>query len=284
MRALRAPGRLPVGPRADARLAAAVRARGDLRGARSDRAAARPPQLREELGDYLYEAVFLAQISEEAGDFSIARRHRRHLRQARPPASARLRARSTATSAITTGAGHRALGDDEGARARRRRAATATRPKTTLSGVPKTLPSLLRAYEISARAAAVGFDWARAERRARQDRRGGRRGPARGRVGRDRPPVARRGGDGRPALRDRQPVAQARHRAGGGAAARQREVHAAVRRRRAGLRRPRAIASGRDARGDGRRVAAGEGDCRDRTSHRQRRGGPRAGAGGRVMP
>jgi MazG family protein len=33
--------------------------------------------------------------------------------------------------------------------------------KTTLSGVPKTLPSLLRAYEISSRAAAVGFDWAR---------------------------------------------------------------------------------------------------------------------------
>src|ERR687897_2568712 len=29
-------------------------------------------QLREELGDYLYEAVFLAQISEEAGDFTIA--------------------------------------------------------------------------------------------------------------------------------------------------------------------------------------------------------------------
>ena len=28
--------------------------------------------------------------------------------------------------------------------------------------MPKTLPSLLRAYEISARAAAVGFDWARA--------------------------------------------------------------------------------------------------------------------------
>ena len=28
-------------------------------------------ELREELGDYLFEAVFLAQISEEAGDFSI---------------------------------------------------------------------------------------------------------------------------------------------------------------------------------------------------------------------
>src|SRR5919106_3950563 len=31
-----------------------------------------PAALREELGDYLYEAVFLAQISEEAGAFSIA--------------------------------------------------------------------------------------------------------------------------------------------------------------------------------------------------------------------
>ena len=28
--------------------------------------------------------------------------------------------------------------------------------------MPKTLPSLLRAYEVSARAAAVGFDWAKA--------------------------------------------------------------------------------------------------------------------------
>jgi ATP diphosphatase len=34
--------------------------------------------------------------------------------------------------------------------------------KTTLSGVPKTLPALLRAYELSSRAAAVGFDWAKA--------------------------------------------------------------------------------------------------------------------------
>ena len=31
-----------------------------------------PDNLREELGDYLYEAVFLAQISEEAGAFTIA--------------------------------------------------------------------------------------------------------------------------------------------------------------------------------------------------------------------
>src|SRR5215218_9481808 len=30
-----------------------------------------PAQLREELGDFLFEAVFLAQISEERGEFSI---------------------------------------------------------------------------------------------------------------------------------------------------------------------------------------------------------------------
>src|SRR5262249_31213528 len=40
--------------------------------------------------------------------------------------------------------------------------APARPPKTTLSGVPKTLPALLRAHELSSRAAAVGFDWARA--------------------------------------------------------------------------------------------------------------------------
>jgi nucleoside triphosphate diphosphatase len=49
-------------------------------------------------------------------------------------------------------------------KAREREAAgvPAKKPKTTLGGVPQTLPSLLRAYEISSRAAAVGFDWAKA--------------------------------------------------------------------------------------------------------------------------
>ena len=54
------------------------------------------------------------------------------------------------------------MGNAQGARARAPAATAPTKPKTTLSGVPKTLPSLLRAYEISARAAAVGFDWAQA--------------------------------------------------------------------------------------------------------------------------
>ena len=116
-------------------------------------------QLREELGDYLYEAVFLAQISEEAGDFTIAdaidaicdKLVRRH-----PHVFARDKANGSITTAQvverweTMKAGERAeTGGD------------LRRAKTTLGGVPATLPALLRAYEISARAAAVGFDWAR---------------------------------------------------------------------------------------------------------------------------
>ena len=31
--------------------------------------------------------------------------------------------------------------------------------KTLLSGIPRSMPSLLRAYELSTRAATVGFDW-----------------------------------------------------------------------------------------------------------------------------
>ena len=118
-----------------------------------------PLALREELGDYLYEAVFLAQISEESGTFSIAdaidaicdkliRRHPHVFQRQRDEA------------AITT---DQVIERWETMKARERVAAggDAAKPKTTLSGVPKTLPSLLRAYEVSARAAAVGFDWAR---------------------------------------------------------------------------------------------------------------------------
>jgi len=120
-----------------------------------------PAQLREEIGDFLYEAVFLAQISEEQGDFSIGdaldaictklvRRHP-HVFE-RQPGEAPLTSGQVIEKWETLKARERAMEGQD----------TKKKEKTTLSGVPKTLPSLLRAYEISARAAAVGFDWARA--------------------------------------------------------------------------------------------------------------------------
>jgi MazG family protein len=120
-----------------------------------------PDSLREELGDYLYEAVFLAQISEEAGQFGIGdaidairdKLIRRH-----PHVFQRVAGDESITS-------DQVIEKWETLKARERASAAAeeqpTPRKTTLSGVPRTLPSLLRAYEISARAAAVGFDWAK---------------------------------------------------------------------------------------------------------------------------
>ena len=120
-----------------------------------------PAALREELGDYLYEAVFLAQISEESGEFSIAdaidaicdKLVRRH-----PHVFARQHGDDSITSSEVI-----ERWETMKARERAAEGRDPVRPKTTLSGVPKTLPALLRAYEISARAAAVGFDWTRAE-------------------------------------------------------------------------------------------------------------------------
>ena len=123
-----------------------------------------PDNLREELGDYLFEAVFLAQMSEEAGHFSMAdaidgicdKLIRRH---------PHVFAREAGDEGISSGV---VLERWEQIKARERAAAPSPSlgaggtGKTTLSGVPKTLPSLLRAYEISARAATVGFDWAKA--------------------------------------------------------------------------------------------------------------------------
>jgi MazG family protein len=111
--------------------------------------------LKEELGDLLFEVVFLSRICEEAGDFTVSdaidsiatklvRRHPHVFGDA-----------ERATSA------EEVLGRWEDLK-REERAAAGASPKTTLGGVPKTLPGLLRAYEYGSRAASVGFDWERA--------------------------------------------------------------------------------------------------------------------------
>src|SRR5687767_7373514 len=99
-----------------------------------------PEHLREELGDYLYEAVFLAQISEETGAFAIAdaidaicdKLVRRH-----PHVFTRAEGDSEITSAQVI---ERWEAMKARERAERKEADADTRPaKTALSGVPKTL-------------------------------------------------------------------------------------------------------------------------------------------------
>jgi MazG family protein len=120
-----------------------------------------PADLCEELGDFVFEAVFLAQISEEAGEFSLrdalvgicdklVRRHPHVFERA--PGAAGLTSDQVVERWDALKARERALAGRAGA-------AAAAPAKGTLSGVPKTLPALLRAFELSSRAAAVGFDW-----------------------------------------------------------------------------------------------------------------------------
>ena len=119
--------------------------------------------LREELGDFLFEAVFLARIAEEDGRFSIgdaidaiaAKLIRRHPHVFTPDGRPLSEARETLSSTAV-------IEKWEDIKAKERQTAGA-REKTILSGVPRTLPALLRAYELGARAAAVGFDWVKSE-------------------------------------------------------------------------------------------------------------------------
>jgi MazG family protein len=111
--------------------------------------------LREELGDLLFEVVFLAQICDESGAFTVT--------DAIDSIAAKLVRRHP-----------HVFGDAERARSagevlgrweelkKEERAAAGGPPKSTLGGVPRTLPGLLRAYEYGSRAASVGFDWHRA--------------------------------------------------------------------------------------------------------------------------
>src|SRR5579872_1961945 len=116
--------------------------------------------LREELGDYVFEAVLLAQIESEAGHFSIAdsltdiadKLVRRH---------PHVFARTDGDAAIDSAGKVRVRWEE--LKAQERAAAGKTgKPKTLLSGIAPALPGLLRAYHIGVRAASVGFEWDRA--------------------------------------------------------------------------------------------------------------------------
>jgi len=115
--------------------------------------------LREELGDFLFEAVFLAQLESEAGHFSIAdsvesiadKLVRRH---------PHVFARAAGEAPLDTAGQVRTRWEDIKAQERAGRRDEAA-PKTLLSGIAPALPALLRAYHIGVRAASVGFDWSR---------------------------------------------------------------------------------------------------------------------------
>ncbi len=110
--------------------------------------------LRGEIGDLLFEGVFLAQVEADEGRFSVAdslrlicdKLIRRH-----PHIFG-----SGGSQVRTPG---QVVEQWEQIKAREQKDAGERR--SLLRGVPPTLPSLLRAHEIGTRVAAVGFDWSK---------------------------------------------------------------------------------------------------------------------------
>jgi MazG family protein len=112
-----------------------------------------PNELRDELGDLLFQIVFYAQVAEEQGDFSIgdvtsaihAKMVRRH-----PHVFGDIQANDSATVLRNW----EAMKLDE-----RRDAGKSEREESVLDGVSSKAPALMEAHQLSTKAARVGFDW-----------------------------------------------------------------------------------------------------------------------------
>ena len=113
--------------------------------------------LKDEIGDLVLEAVFLAQVTSEQGTFAIqdavdavcdklVRRHPHVFGDG-----------AVATAMTPTDVKRQWEEIKAGERA------SAGREPQALGGVPPSLPSLLRAYRLGRRAATVGFDWTSAD-------------------------------------------------------------------------------------------------------------------------
>jgi MazG family protein len=119
--------------------------------------------LKEEVGDLLFEGVFLAQVASDRGAFTVAdalnavadklvRRHPHVFKDDGNVHDAESKDRAPSATA--------ALERWESQKARER--TNTGQPAGALAGLPSSLPALLRAFKIGKRAAAVGFDWQQA--------------------------------------------------------------------------------------------------------------------------
>lgn len=115
-----------------------------------------------ELGDVLFQCVFHAQIAAESGRFDIAdavlaitkkliaRHPHVFTAEGKPlsPADRRKRGLNKPQAVV-----------EQWERLKARERAAEGRQARILSGIPRSMPSLLRAHEFGTRVAAVGFDW-----------------------------------------------------------------------------------------------------------------------------
>jgi nucleoside triphosphate diphosphatase len=117
--------------------------------------------LKEEIGDHIFEGVFLAQIAAEAGLFTVedslcevvdklVRRHPHVFQEDGRVHDAASKERAPSAEA--------ALARWNSLKAREH-PDSENGPATVLGNMPRALPSLLHAHKIGSRVASVGFDW-----------------------------------------------------------------------------------------------------------------------------
>lgn len=115
-------------------------------------------ELRDELGDLLFQIVFYGQIAAESGHFdlqqSITRVHEKMTRR-HPHVFGEEKVENTAD----------VLANWEAIKAEERKASGKEEAKkqSLLDGTSSKLPALLEAFQLTTKAARVGFDWPRAE-------------------------------------------------------------------------------------------------------------------------
>jgi len=106
--------------------------------------------LAEELGDLLFQVVFHAKMAEERGDFAMVDVLRRVIDKMvnRHPHVFAQSVVDTPRDALT-----------QWERLKQSEAVAAGRLRSVIDGVPRAMPSLVRAQRTQAKAARVGFDW-----------------------------------------------------------------------------------------------------------------------------
>ena len=117
----------------------------------------RPSELRDELGDLLFQIVFYAQVAKEQNDFSIddvtnsihSKMVRRH---------PHVFGDTSAEDSATVLRNWEAMKQDE-----RRTAGKSDGEGSLLDGVSSKAPALMEAHQLSTKAARVGFDWEKVE-------------------------------------------------------------------------------------------------------------------------
>jgi tetrapyrrole methylase family protein/MazG family protein len=118
-----------------------------------------PVELKEELGDLLFQIVFHAQIAKEREEFDLAdiidRSHEKMIR--RHPHIFGDADLKTAEDVLKNW---------EDIKAAEKGIPSSSRPeseRSLLDGIPSKLPAMHRAYQMTAKASRVGFDWPRLE-------------------------------------------------------------------------------------------------------------------------